>query len=245
MVALFLNNIEWFLLIIVFIASILSVLQIASLLSFYALLVMFMRPDAIVPIATMFYLSMNITKLIIFRKDINWQLAKNLILSSIPGLIAGSLLIAYIPTIIARQIISVLIIIFLIVEIFKIKTYEIKNTSLATIIVGMVYGFLSGLIGSGGMIRTPLLMKMGLTKAAFIGTAAAASLFSNIIKMTTYTLSGLVSQYVLVNGIFSILVGIVGAQIGKGLLKYVKDKSFKIILQIGLLIAAVSGLNIF
>ncbi len=242
MVDFVLNNIEWLLLLIVFISSVLSVLQIASLLSFYAVLVLFMDADAIVPIATMFYLSMNITKMIIFRSDIDWCLVKKLVLSSIPGLIAGSLLIAYIPTSITRQIIACLVIIFLIIEIFKIKNYEIKNTGLAIIIVGLVYGFLSGLIGSGGMVRTPLLMKMGLSKSAFIGTAAAASLFSNIIKMISYSINGLITGYVLVNGFFSMLIGVIGAQIGKYLLKYVKDKSFKWILQIGLLITAILSL---
>lgn len=213
----FIAQIEWLLVFFVLISSILSVLQIASLLSFYVPLIRFMQPNTIVPIATIFYISMNITKMILFRAEINWKLVKTLVLSSIPGLILGSILIAYIPQNIVRQIISIIIILFLIVEIFKIKTYEIKNSAIAIVITGAAYGFLSGLIGSGGMIRTPLLMKMSLTKEALIGTAAAASLFSNIIKVISYSISGLITYYVLVNGCLAIAVGIIGTQIGKRL----------------------------
>lgn len=236
-------SIEWLLLFFVFISSILSVLHIASLLSFYAILIKFMEPSAIVPIATIFHISMNITKMVLFKDEINWKVVKNLVISSIPGLIAGSMLIAYIPQEAMRCLISFLVIIFLLVEIFKIKTYEIKNSTASIVTVGLSYGFFSGLVGSAGIIRAPLLMKMSLTKESLIGTAAAASLFSNIIKIVSYSANGLLTKYVIINGLASIIVGIIGAQIGKRLLNRVNDKYFKRILHIGLLISALSGLR--
>ena len=241
----FFGNIQFLFVIIVFVASILSMLQIASLLSFSGVLVLFMIPNAIVPIATIFYLSMNITKLYIFRKEINWKLVFKLVLTSIPGLAVGTALITFISQNLVSRIISIFIIIFLLSEIFKINKFNIKNTSTAIVLVGSGYGFLSGLLGSGSIIRTPLLMKMNLSKGAFIGTAAAASLFSNIIKIISYSASGLMTKYVITNGIIAIIVGIIGTQIGKKILIHVNDLHFKIILQIGLLISSIYGLRLF
>lgn len=92
------------------------------------------------------------------------------------------------------------------------------------------------------MVRTPFLMKMGLKKETFIGTAAAASLVSNLIKLGTYTASGIINDYVIVNGVLAVAVGFVGANIGKMFLGKIDEKSFKIILQVGLLVGAVSVL---
>ncbi len=236
------ENIEYYLIGIVFVASILSVLQIASLLSFYSLLVMFMEPRAIVPIATIFFLSMNIFKVRMFRKAIDFTLVKKLVLSSLPGLLSGALLIAVIPSDIARKVLALFILIFIVNDIFGILKFEIKTNTLSIVILGGTYGFMSGFLGAGSMVRTPFLMKMGLKKETFIGTAAAASLFSNLIKLGTYTASGMIDIYVLINGLFAVIVGFVGANIGKLFLGKIHEKAFKTILQVGLLVSAISVL---
>ncbi len=236
------ENIEYYLIIIVFISSILSVLQVASLLSFYGLLIMFMEPRSIVPIATIFFLSMNIFKVRMFYNSIDLKLVKKLVLSSLPGLLTGALLISVIPTDIARKVLALFVLLFIVNDIFGILKFEIKTNTLSIIALGGTYGFMSGFLGAGSMVRTPFLMKMGLKKETFIGTAAAASLFSNIIKLTTYGTSGLINDYVLVNGVLAALVGFVGANIGKIFLGKINDKSFKIILQVGLLVGAINGL---
>jgi uncharacterized membrane protein YfcA len=237
-----LSQVEWLLLLFVLLSAVLSVLQIASLLSFYGVLVMFMEPEAVVPIATLFFLSMNLTKMSLFRSEVNWQLTRTLVLASVPGVVLGAFLLAYLPTDFVRRVVCAFVILFLLVEIFKLKTYEIRSTRLALLGVGMGYGFLSGLIGSGSIVRTPLLLKMKLSKGAFIGTAAAASLFSNVIKVGAYWSTGLMTSYVLVNGALSVVVGVVGGRLGKLLLGHVSDQAFTGIVRYALLASAVIGL---
>lgn len=237
-----LSEVEWLLLIFVFLSAILSVLQIASLLSFYGILVMFMKPETVIPIATIFFLSMNVTKMTLFRSEVDWRLTRTLVIASAPGVLVGAWLLVYLPSDLVRRVVCGFVIGFLVLDVLKIKMYEVKNTSAAVVTVGLGYGLLSGFLGSGSIVRTPLLLRMNLTKGAFIGTAAAASLFSNIVKIGSYGSTGLMTPYVVINGALSIVIGLVGARVGKQFVDRISDESFTNVVRISLLVGAVAGL---
>jgi len=236
------SHVEWWLFVVVFASAVLSVLQVASLLSFFGILVIFMEPAAIVPIATIFFLAMNITKMRMFRAAIDWKLTRTLVLASIPGVLIGSVLLAYLPSGHVRRAICALVILFLLAELLKIKVLELKLKRGALVGVGFGYGVLSGFLGSGSIVRTPFLLTLNLSKEAFIGTAAAASLFSNIVKLGTYWATGLVTAYVLVNGVLSIVVGVAGAVVGRLVVNRVSDELFLRVVKVSLLVSAVIGL---
>lgn len=237
-----LAQVEWLLLVLVLLSAVLSVLQVASLLSFYGILVLFMKPETIVPVATIFFLSMNVTKLVLFRSEVDWKLARALVLASAPGVLIGAYLLAFLPSELVRKVVCALVIAFLLVEFFELKILEVKNTKAAVVVVGTGYGLLSGFLGSGSIVRTPLLLQMKLSKGAFVGTAATASLFSNVIKVFAYGANGLMSQYVVVNGALCVIVGIAGGHIGKRFIDRMSEHSFSAIVRGALLVSAIVGL---
>lgn len=83
--------------------------------------------------------------------------------------------------------------------------------------------FFGGLSGNQGALRSAFLIKSGLSKEAFIGTAVVVSTFVDFTRLSVYatrfTKTGLNENLLLV--ICATLAAIIGAYIGNKLLKKV------------------------
>ena len=84
-----------------------------------------------------------------------------------------------------KAIIAVLLIMFAIVEILPaLKKLEFDKKKLW--IGGVLSGFFGGLSGIQGAIRSVFLVKSGLSKEAYIGTAVILSVFVDITRLSVY-----------------------------------------------------------
>lgn len=88
---------------------------------------------------------------------------------------------------------------------------------------GALSGFFGGLSGNQGALRSAFLIKAGLSKKAFVGTAVVVSTFVDFTRLSVYatrfTTSGLTENLLLVAS--ATASAIVGAYIGNKLLKKV------------------------
>ncbi|MCK0148162.1 sulfite exporter TauE/SafE family protein [Arenibacter sp. F26102] len=95
---------------------------------------------------------------------------------------------------------------------------------------GALSGFFGGLSGNQGALRSAFLIKVGLSKETFIGTAVVVSTFVDFTRLgvyaTRFNKSGLMDNLTLV--IFATLSAIAGAYIGNKLLKKVTLKFLQI-----------------
>ena len=119
-----------------------------------------------------------------------------------------------------KLIIAVLLIMFAIVEIlpaFKNLEFDKKRLWIG----GILSGFFGGLSGIQGAIRSAFLVKSGLSKEAYIGTAVVLSVLVDITRLSVYASrfakTGLSDNMPLL--VSAILAAITGAFIGKKLLK--------------------------
>ncbi len=107
---------------------------------------------------------------------------------------------------------------------------------------GALSGFFGGLSGNQGALRTAFLIKAGLSKEAFIGTAVVVSTFVDISRLSVYATgfkqSGLTDNLTLV--ICATLSAITGAYIGNKLLKKVTLRSLQFIVAVMLIGIAVA-----
>jgi uncharacterized membrane protein YfcA len=88
---------------------------------------------------------------------------------------------------------------------------------------GFLSGFFGGLSGNQGALRSAFLIRAGLSKEAFIGTAVVVSTFVDFTRLgvyaTRFTQSGLIDNMTVV--ISATLAGIAGSYLGNKLLKKV------------------------
>ncbi len=107
---------------------------------------------------------------------------------------------------------------------------------------GFLSGFFGGLSGNQGALRTAFLIKAGLSKEAFIGTAVIVSIFVDFTRLSVYASkfakSGLTDNLTLV--ICATLAAITGAYFGNKLLKKVTLKFLQIFVAIMLIFISIA-----
>ena len=107
---------------------------------------------------------------------------------------------------------------------------------------GILSGFFGGLSGNQGALRAAFLIKAGLSKEAFIGTAVVVSTFVDFTRLSVYSTQFLEAG--LVDNIPIVLCGtisaIVGAFFGNKLLKKITLKSLQIVVAIMLILLSIA-----
>lgn len=107
---------------------------------------------------------------------------------------------------------------------------------------GVLSGFFGGLSGNQGALRSAFLIKAGLSKEAFIGTAVVVSTFVDFTRLSVYATrfvkSGLSDNIMLV--VFATIAAVAGAYIGNKLLKKVTIKYIQILIAIMLIIVSLA-----
>lgn len=121
-----------------------------------------------------------------------------------------------------KFIISILLIIFASIDLIPyFNNLQFGKDKLP--IGGALSGFFGGLSGNQGALRSAFLIKAGLSKKAFIGTAVVVSTFVDFTRLSVYatrfTKTGLTDNLTLV--ICATLAGIAGSFLGNKLLKKV------------------------
>lgn len=112
---------------------------------------------------------------------------------------------------------------------------------------GVLSGFFGGLSGNQGALRSAFLIKAGLSKEAFIGTAVVVSTFVDFTRLSVYATrfvsSDLTDNWVLVAS--ATLAAIAGAYIGNKLLKKVTLRFLQVTVAIMLIVLSLAlGLGV-
>lgn len=138
-----------------------------------------------------------------------------------------------------KFIISLLLIIFASMDLipyFRNLTFDKNKLPIG----GIMSGFFGGLSGNQGALRSAFLIKAGLSKEAFVGTAVVVSTFVDFTRLSIYATrfsqAGLIDNLSLV--ICATLAGIAGSFIGNKLLKKVTLKRLQSFVAVMLILIA-------
>ena len=140
-----------------------------------------------------------------------------------------------------KFIISILLIIFASIDLIPyFNTLQFGKNKLP--VGGALSGFFGGLSGNQGALRSAFLIKAGLSKEAFVGTAVVVSTFVDFTRLSIYatrfTKSGLTDNLNLV--ICATLAGVAGSYLGNKLLKKVTLRFLQVTIAIMLIIISLA-----
>jgi uncharacterized membrane protein YfcA len=199
----------------------------------------------------------NIFKLILVGKKANKQIVLRFGIPAVIAAFIGAWLLLQIPgskplfsysigektfeVALIKFIISVLLILFALIDLIPyFNKLQFDKNKLP--VGGALSGFFGGLSGNQGALRTAFLIKTGLSKEAFIATAAVVSTFVDFTRLSVYATrfskSGLYENLTLV--ICATLAGIAGAFIGNYLLKKVTLKFIQTLVAIMLILISLA-----
>jgi uncharacterized protein len=161
---------------------------------------------------------------------------------SIAGMVAGSLLLANLPVDWIARILGVITIIIGLVTLARriaVAQQPGKRRGMVTTAVGLSGGVLHGLIGTSGPVIVPYLQRVLPGPAAMRSTLLAYFLVLDVLRVGGYLQLGLVSFSAVQRSALLIPVAIVGSIVGSRMHVTVSDEVFRISVAVLLVVAGI------
>jgi len=143
-----------------------------SSLFFVPIAGLFFDFKTVLGITAIFHVFSNLSKLILFRKTIDWKLSLLFGIPSVAFVILGAWLTNKINLRYDQLFLALFLISFSTLLLLK-PNFKLQANKITSITGGSVAGFLAGFIGTGGAIRGLSLAAYNLEKNLFVGTSAA------------------------------------------------------------------------
>ena len=211
---------------------------------------LFLGAKAIAPVTTIGAILGNGERMIAYRQHVKWDV----VFWEMPGAFLGSFAGAFVLTKISVRLVALTVGIFLLVSalIFLLKTFypqadqddssgfQLKfDQAWYFLPAGVLYGFLSGVIGSLGPVLVPFYIGYGLEKQELLGTQATTRMVIHITKVFAYTLFGVLNSSHLVYGLIMGVAAFPGNWLGHHVLMRISEQTFR---RIVMFFVLVSGL---
>jgi uncharacterized membrane protein YfcA len=195
-----------------------------------------------IALATVLFVASTATKTALFRNHMDWKVVGTMAVASLPFSYFGASLVVDLPADLLKRLLGGMILVYLLLSVFKrFPKFRIGTSGL--LVGSAAYGFVSGLLGSGNLIKAIMFREMNITREVFVGVMAATSVLSNVAKLVAYTRAELLHAGLawpmlgLVCG--AVIVAIVGRRLLGKLNASQFEKGFQLVLAVsatGLLI---------
>lgn len=196
---------------------------------------------SVLGITAVFHVFSNLSKIALFRKGIDRNIAAKLGIPAVIFVILGAMVTAWLPEKeIGILMNSVLLLLALYLIINFDKTIEASNRNLYA--GGIASGFIAGIAGTGGAIRGISLAAFHLPKEIFIATSALIDLGVDFSRALVYVGNGYFLREYLLLLPFLVLISIMGSYTGKLILKRTSEKAFRYIVL--LVVVGTAGIQI-
>lgn len=181
----------------------------------------------------------NVWKLLLFRKGVRWRL---ILCFGVPGIIAtylGASLVFDISAVVLSRFLGCFLNLY-VIYLFAKSSFRIKPNIIFGACGGALSGFLAGVFGIGGAVRSLFLTAFDLPKAVYISTAGAIALFIDVTRMTTYFKNGARLPTILFYGLpIFIFASFLGAAIAKRFVDRIPQQHFRKIVAVFLLLMGI------
>ncbi|OLB65551.1 MAG: hypothetical protein AUI10_06285 [Actinobacteria bacterium 13_2_20CM_2_72_6] len=190
-----------------------------------------------VPVLTITQLASNGGRVWFNRHELRWPLIVRFSAGAVPLAVAGALLLAAAPLAALKRVLGVFLLV--VVAWRHLRRQPRAPSDNAFVAVGAASGAGSALLGSVGPLTAPFFLAKGLVRAAYVGTEAACALVMHLAKIAGYGAGALLTTRVLLLGAALIPATLAGAWCGKALVGRMSEKVFVLLVEAGLLVAAV------
>ncbi len=184
---------------------------------------------AAVPVMTVALIFSHLSRAIMFFKSTDWSVVGRVLAFGSPTIILGAVIFGKI----SATAIAVVFAVFLIVS-FPVKYWakvrRIQTSARLLSAASGVWGMLAGNVIGPGFFLAPFLLGTGMSRLTFVGTMAAITLAMNIVKLSVFGVTDLMTWHLLLLGVAIGLVTIPGNWIGRLLLDRMRDAEHRAII---------------
>jgi uncharacterized membrane protein YfcA len=168
----------------------------------------------------------NTSKIILFRKTIDWKLVLWLGVPSIVLAISGAYLNTIVAFTYARLVLGIFLILFSTFFFMK-PSFNLKPNISNSLIGGSLAGFLAGFVGTGGAVRGVVLTAFRLEKKLFVGTSSAIDFGVDISRTIIYLDHKYLTSQKWIYIPLLIAASFGGSYLGQRVLGSIKESAFR------------------
>lgn len=179
-------------------------------------------------ITAVFHVFSNISKITLFRKGINKEIALKLGIPAVIFVMIGAWMTTFVSTKSMELAMNIMLVGLSLYLLFNFNK-TLKQTDSNLYLGGIMSGLLAGLVGTGGAIRGITLAAFQLPKEIFIATSALIDLGVDSSRAVVYVSNGYFDKQYIVLIPFLIAISILGSYIGKVILQYTSETVFRYI----------------
>ena len=187
----------------------------------------------IAPVTTIGALLGNGDRVVAYRHHVRWDV----VAWEMPGAIVGSFLGAFVLTHISVRFVTLTVGICLLSSALSFfwkswrsiipTTTPVFTQTWYFLPAGVLYGFLSGVIGSIGPVLAPIYLAYGLEKQELLGTQAATRMAIHLVKVGVYSVFGILNTNYILYGFILGLAALPGNWLGHHVLLNISEQLFR------------------
>ena len=180
-----------------------------------------------IALATIMFTAGTFARTLLYRRHIDWHLTMLITVFSVPFASLGALALAVTPTDLLKTSLGIMALIYVAMALSG-WTPKVQIGTVALMFGSAIYGFVSGLLGTGNVVKAMVFDHMGLRKEAFVGLMAATSVVANVVKISLYASNSLITHAHILPGVGLAGCALIGTFAGRVLLKRVAPEHFRI-----------------
>lgn len=148
--------------------------------------VLFMDVKTAIAVVACFHLFGNASRLVFFGRRIHWTTWWQFGLTGVALSLVGAGVTARLPSSAIKWLFGLFLLVYVGLSVSASDRVKLPATPMMLVGGGAVSGFVAGLIGTGGAIRSACLLAFELPKEVYIGTSAAIALVVDATRLPVY-----------------------------------------------------------
>jgi uncharacterized membrane protein YfcA len=192
-------------------------------------LVIAFGPLQAVPIMAIAAIMANLSRIIVWWRDVNWRVCAAYSASAVPCAALGALTLLSLPARIIEAALGVFFIAMIGVRRWM-AAHRLRFGLPQLALIGVPVGYLTGVVVSTGPLTAPIFLAAGLVKGAFLSTEAAASLAVYLAKATVFRSFGALPLEIAVKGLITGSTLMAGAFIAKRFVLKMEPDQFRLLM---------------
>jgi uncharacterized membrane protein YfcA len=204
-------------------------------------LVLSFGPREAVPIMAVASIIGNLSRVVVWWRDVEWRAAGVYALAGVPGAALGARTLLVLPPRIVEAALALFFIAMIpLRRILARSNFRLRLWHLA--VVGAGIGFLTGIVVSTGPINAPFFLAYGLVKGAFLATEAMSSLAVYVSKVIVFRSFGALPVEAIAQGLIIGLSLTAGSFIAKRFVLRLEAAKFRLLMDALLLVSGLTML---
>ena len=180
----------------------------------------------------------NLGRISFFRHGFDKKLFWKFTIPSVLFALLGALLVIYIPQDALKLGLGIFLVVYSAIFLWQ-KKIRFPANNLTAVAGGSISGFMAGLIGTGGALRSAFLGSFNLVKEKYIATSAITAILVDATRIPIYIQQGFFQNKYFLYLPVLFIIAIVGSFIGKLVLDRIPQEKFRSIIFIAVFLIGI------